>query len=528
MKKFAVNLFIITIISLLIANKVFVQTVDELKINPLQFISLKEVRNITNTLGNELFPGYDFTKMPSLFYRPKVQELLINYPHKPAGFSMYKGFNPLSDEMIYARNDSTVFTIDDQNTSTQIEGIDVLVVADYFSGMRNKIGDIVRNRDKEFISTWLDEWSFIPSPYNEIRTMLHEGIHVYQTQKAPDKFANESVVSAYPLLDPINNSLYVLEGNILRDAILTESPAVKREKINEFVAIRTYRQSLLKKEMVEYENLNEYVEGLAKYIEYKFLNVGEKVQPIKEMYYENGFKGYKGVLSAIFKDEIEDMVKIVSVSDNRFGNKYGTGPMRFRLYFSGACQALLLDYVMPEWKTKIFNDGVYLCDLLKSSVKLSEQEIKEYTEKAKNNYNYNQIYNEKKDFETDGKNKIQEKLNAILDTKNTLITISYSKYPEIKGMSYTPFGVTQVSEKSAIYDMVPVIVLFDKNKKLTMKKIIPVYIDEKKNEITFEVKTPASDLELLSGSILETDEFILSNMDFEIKKENSHVFIQLK
>ena len=189
MKKFAVNLFIITIISLLIANKVFVQTVDELKINPLQLISLKEVRNITNTLGNKLFPGYDFTKMPSLFYRPKVQELLINYPHKPAGFSMYKGFNPLSDEMIYARNDSTVFTIDDQNTSTQIEGIDVLVVADYFSGMRNKIGDIVRIRDKEFISTWLDEWSFIPSPYNEIRTMLHEGFHVYQTGRNNQGFA---------------------------------------------------------------------------------------------------------------------------------------------------------------------------------------------------------------------------------------------------------------------------------------------------------------------------------------------------
>lgn len=528
MKKPAGYLFILIIISSFFTNIIFAQTINKLKINPLQLISFKEARNITNTLGNELFPGYDFTKIPSLFYRPKVQELLINYPHMPKGFLLYKGFNPLPNETVYARNDSTVFNADDQNTSIKIEGISVLVVADYFSGMRNKFRDITNNRDKDFISGWLDNWNFIPSPYDEIRIMLHEGFHVYQDQKAPNKFADESMVADYPLLDPLNNALWTLEGNILRDAVFAESPVVKREKINEFTAIRTYRQSMLKKEMVEYENLNEYAEGLAKYVEYKFLLAGEKVQPVKEMYYENGFNGYKGVLSAMFKREIEDMVKIVSVSDNRFGNKYGTGPMRFRLYYSGACLALLLDYMMPEWKNKIFNDRVYLCDLLQNSVNLNEREIKEYIEKAKKDYNYNQIYSEKKEFETEGKNRIQEKLNAIVDTKNTLITISYSKYPEIKGMSYTPFGVTQVSENAAIYDMVPVSVFFDKNKKLMMKKVIPVYLDDSKKEISFEVKSPASELESISGSILETDEFMLSDMDFEIKKENNHILILLK
>ena len=528
MKKFQMIFYILINISLLFANEIIGQTINELKINPLQLISLKEARNIANILGNELFTGYDFSKLPALIYRPEIQELLINYPHRPEGFSLYKGFSPLQDEIIYVRNDSTLFKIDDQNTNTKIEDIDVLVVADYFSGLRNRIRDVAINRDKDFINHWLDNWNFISSPYDDIRKMLHEGFHVYQALKAPAKFANENVVAEYPLLDPVNNSLCVLEGSILRDAILTESQSIRLDKIRELVSVRNYRHSLLKKEITEYENLNEYAEGLAKYIEYKFLRNGEKVEPVKEMYFENGFNGYKGILSVMFKEEMEDMVKVVSVNDDRFGNKFGTGPMRFRLYYTGACFALLLDYVMPEWKEKIFGDGVYLCDLLRNSVKLSEQELISYLEKAKSEYNYNNILNEKKDFEILGKNKIQEKLKTILETKNTLVTFSYSKFPDISGMSFTPFGVTQINEDAAIYDLVPVKIIFGKGKSITMKKVIPVYIDDRNKEITFEVKTPASDLESVTGDSFETDEFSLKGFDFEIKTDKNHIIIELK
>ena len=160
----------------------------ELKINPLQFVSLKEARNITKTFGNEFYPEWNFANIPVLFYRPNVQELLINYPHKPGGFSIYKSFSPFTDEIIYVRNDTTIFKIDDQNTSIDIEGIPVLVVADYFSRMRNQLSDITRNRDYDFIYDWLDKWNFIPSSYDEIKMILHEGFHVYQNKMAPNKF----------------------------------------------------------------------------------------------------------------------------------------------------------------------------------------------------------------------------------------------------------------------------------------------------------------------------------------------------
>lgn len=499
-----------------------------LSIDPLLLVSLKECRNIAETFGGEFYPGWDFRKTPVLFYKPNVQELLINYPHKPGGYSKYTGFNPLGDETIYIRNDTTIFSIDDQNTGTEIEGIPVLVVADPFSRMRSQIEGAVLARTKDFVVDWLDEWNFLQSPYDEIRTILHEAFHIFQEKMAPEKFANEMVVLIYPLLDPVNNSLYVLEGNILWDALFSEDSKERMEKVKEFVAVRTLRQSRLEEEVVEYENLNEYVEGTAVYVEYKFMTIGETVEPIEEMYYHNGFNGYRGILSKQLEEEINDMVKIVSVSDDRFGNKYGTGPMRFRLYDLGACQALLLDEIMPEWKTKIFEKDVYLCDLLKNAVKLSKADGKKYLRQAKKEYNYEQVYQEKLVFKQEGKKIIREKIDSILKTDKTLVTISYNGYTDEIGMSYTPFGVTQINENSAIYDMVPIIVFFKKDVVLQFKKVIPVIIDQEKKEIIFAINVPISEFERGITQSLKTNEFTISTVKMCIEKKENQLFIRLE
>jgi len=228
----------------------------------------------------------------------------------------------LGNEIIYVRNGTTLIAIDDQNTARVIDGVPVLVVADQFSRMRAQLRGVVDSRPKEGLIDWMDRWYFIRSPYDELQIILHEGFHVYQHQNAPEKHANEMVVSEYPVLDPVNNALYVLEGRILKDALLTPDPKQRLEKIKQFVAVRIFRQSQLKSNWVEYENMNEYDEGLAKYIEYKFLRLGEGIEPVKEMFFHNGFNGYSGVLGKLFEDRINDMVKIVAV-DDRFGNKFG-------------------------------------------------------------------------------------------------------------------------------------------------------------------------------------------------------------
>src|SRR5574341_689739 len=199
-------------------NLAFPQAATELKIDPLLLVTLGECNHIMENLGKEIYPGWDFQDIPVLFYRPKIQELLINFPHRPTGFSDYTGFNPLKDEAIFVRGNQTFFEVDDQNTTIEIDSIPVLVVADQSSRMRNQLRGTILNRSPEFINQWLEDWNFMPSPYDEILLILHEAFHVYQNRQAPDKSANENVVTQYPLLDPFNNALYVLEGKTLKDA----------------------------------------------------------------------------------------------------------------------------------------------------------------------------------------------------------------------------------------------------------------------------------------------------------------------
>ncbi len=511
----------------LLSSPAYLQPTTEIKIDPLMFISLKECRNITKSLGSKLYPGWQFERTPILFYRPGVQEVLINFPHQPKGYSQLNGFNPLGKETVYFRDKETIFTEDDQNTTTKIEDIDVLMVADTFSRMRNQLQFAINSEDAKWKESWLQEWTFVPSPYDEIQMILHESFHVYQDTKAPNKNADEGVIAQYPVLDPVNNALYVLEGKIIKDALLMTDLKLRGEKIKEFVAVRTFRQSRLEKDLVEYENLNEFKEGLAKYVEYKFLQDGENIVPLKEMYYRHGFRGYKGELSKLFTNVLTNMVKIIAVDDDRFGNKYGSGPLRFKLYDLGAAQALMLEDVMPTWKTKIFDEKIYLTDLLKQSLNLSQNERSADLEKAKSEYNYDQAWQHKLKFEAEGKQKIQEKLDAILKTKNTLIKILYGKITDELGIGYTPFGVTRINKNSAIYELVPIGVRFKKGVGLQMKQAIPVLIDKEAKTITFAISTDAAKFENGLKEAIEVDEFTLKGTKIEVRRKDNLVEIEL-
>jgi hypothetical protein len=519
--------WIIFVAVLVSPNLAHSQVSSELRIDPLLLVSLKECRHITSNLANELFPGWDFQKTPVLFYRPNVQELLVNYPHKPKGFSLYTGFNPLGDGTIYVRNDTTLVPYDDQNTSTDVESVRVLVVADPFSTLRNQLQDML-GRPREWASGWFKNWEFIPDPYFKLQVILHEAFHVYQNESAPGKGANEMVVAQYPLLDPENNALYVMEGNILKDALLEQESKARIEKIKEFVAVRSYRQSRLDSSFVEYENLNEYSEGLAKYVEYKFMKMGEAIEPTREMYFHQGFNGYRGVLSKRFRDAMDNMVNVVAVNDDRFGNKFGSGPLRFRLYDLGACQGLLLDYTMPRWKQEIFQPTTYLTDLLKRSVPLSANELREYLDVARVEYRYDEAYRSKVEFEKEGKRKIEEKVASILKTEKTLVKISYGGMTKKATVArFTPFGVTQVGRQSAIYEMVPALIIFKKGVMLDFRQAISVLVDQEKQQIIFAVETPPSKLIADSQNRLDIAEFSLTS-PMDIQRVGNTVHVQLK
>jgi len=256
--------------------------------------------------------------------------------------------------------------------------------------------------------------------------------------------------------------------------------------------------------------------------------LGEAIEPVKEMYYHQGFSGYRGVLSKKFQLAMDNMVNIVAVNDDRFGNKFGSGPLRFRLYDLGACEALLLDELMPQWKDRIFRPNEYLANMLKQSFMLSADDLKRYLNEAKNEYRYDTIYQSKLVFEKEGMKKIEEKVASILRTEKTLVKISYGNLTQnVRIGRYTPFGITQITKQSAIYELVPVLVWFKKGVVLDFKQAIPVIVDQENKQIIFSVDSPPAKFLADFKSKMDQVEFSLTSPTEVSCKENV-VSIQLK
>lgn len=485
--------------------------VHDLRIDPLLLSSVKEYRHILEALGPDIFPGWEWKSVPLLLYRPKIQEILLNAPHRPPGFSLFKGHSVLSDPAIYARNDSTTRDIDGQNTSVDLDGMRVLMVADQYSRMRSQLRGNLRQRSDSITQDWLEHWQFLQSPYDEVGIILHESFHVHQDRLAPTKWANETAVARYPVLDRMNNALVGLETRLLRDAVLAETPAERRLKTEQFLATRAARRSSLDTGSISYEDLNEFKEGTAKYVQLRFMQIGDRITPTPEMYLHSGFAGYRGgVLRQMLRDEMNDMASVASFSDNRFGNKFGGGPLRYRLYATGAAQALLLDEFGPGWKSRIFEPGVYLTGLLAKALPSSKDRHLRLLAEAKAAYGFDTILVNREALEAEGRRAIRERADEILKTTRTLVTVSYAGAGDITALRYTPFGATGVDDHTTIYETVPFAVRFTNKSVLTLKQAQPVIVDRQARTITFAVSSAPAMFEGKAAPALDLPELTLN------------------
>ncbi|MBI2795341.1 MAG: hypothetical protein HYX65_01380 [Gemmatimonadetes bacterium] len=482
--------------------------IRDLRIDPLTFASAVEYRHIIATLGPRLFPGWDAHSVPMLLYRPRVQEVLLGARRRPPGFARYAGPSPFGAEPVWARNDSTVMDIDGQNTRTQLDSAEVLVVADRWSRAREQLRGML-SRPAPLANEWLDRWNFIPSPYDEVEIMLHEAFHVHQFRLAPAKGADEGGIARYPLLSPANNALFSIEGLVLRDALRSRDPAVRRAKARAFVAVRLERRAALDTGSAGYEDLNEYTEGLGRYVEWRFLQLGETLTPTPGMFQQAGFTGYGDVLRRRFERQLDDMVKLTANSDDRFGNRFGGGPLRFRLYVLGAAQGLLLDDLAPAWKRHIFEPGASLTGLLAAAVAMSEAERRALLDTTLRAYGHAAALTTAQAFEREGRAAIQRKVDAIVQTTRTLVQVRYAAAGDRLGMGYTPFGVTAVTSQSAIYDLVPVALRFGNRVLLQMKSVIPLLLDRGAHTVTFAVDSPPAAIAEAVARGIDVAEFSL-------------------
>jgi len=484
---------------------------NRLRIDPMLLVSVAEVRRVLAAIGDSIYPGLSAERVPLLLYRPGVQDVLVGFPAVPPGFSAVRA-PQLGGEMVLVRDDSTLINVDDQNTTRTIAGVRTAVIADQYSRLRNQLRGALLGRPPAFAGRWLEAWNFVPSAYDELQLILHETFHVVQEQRAPGKAANEAAVARYPVLDSVNNAFIALEAHALRDALLSPSPAGRRDKAAQFVAVRAERRSRMDSVSVAWEDLNEFTEGTARYVEYRFLKSARRVRPSPEMFLRPGFTGYGETLDTVLARRLNDMVAIASGTDDRFGNPFGAGPARYRSYELGAAQALLLDDVAPAWKEHIFAPGVFLSGLLADALALPPDGRARALALAKQAYGYDSIFAAKGDFERRGRLAIQARVDSIRAAGRATVTIAYERAGTRLAMAYTPFGVTAVSPQVAIYDLVPIKVRFENGAELTMKDVVAMIVDRDEKTVTFPARTAADSIVQRSDGSIETDQFRLVSL----------------
>jgi hypothetical protein len=198
----------------------------------------------------------------------------------------------------------------------------------------------------------------------QISGVIHESFHVYQATLVPEKFSQANAtyqkIGDYWKIDKKMRSEWEKEVGILVDAnsVTTNEKVVSLAK--EYLTIRNQRRSDhgLTLEQINFEKQIEWLEGLAKYVElsiWETANNNDQYNPVSGIHLDPDFKEYQ-TFSRHWDMELNQAREQASIE----------GDVRF--YYSGMLQARLLDRLLPDWKTQIMADDVYLEDLLATAI----------------------------------------------------------------------------------------------------------------------------------------------------------------
>jgi hypothetical protein len=468
-----------------------------LRVDPLLLAEAHEVWSLIGSANDPVWPGWDASSTPLLFYIPGVQDVLVNHPHPPQGFRLYNGTIQFPGWKIFVKDGPTLLGLDGQNTSMDVDGVPTLVVADTLSNLRQQVFGLVadpRPAQDKFQTT--THAALATDPYYQLALVVHEDFHVYQHKRSPDKGASEFLLLYYPVLSVQNNVNFALESSALADALRsTDAEQVRRAALR-WLALRKERRAQLPAKAIEYEDGIEFVEGTAKYTEYRLFQVLEGRKPSAALNWAQGFTGFDD-LAPQRKQLIEKMVQSMSGTVSVNNDPYGTAPARMRLYYSGMGMAALLDRLMPGWHSRIFAAGVSLTSLLEEALKAAPEELEQALKEEKSKPGYAKLVNQKTRLASEGKAHTEAVRKQIEEGPGVGLTVDYAQLASPKvGVAFTPFGLTVIDADRTIFTQVPIAVRFGKQGELTQTQPAPLLRDTSRKLIRFRLPQSATKAEV--------------------------------
>jgi hypothetical protein len=166
---------------------------------------------------------------------------------------------------------------------------------------------------------------------------LHEEFHSFEHMSRRDRRRfgegeNALLVAEYPVFDVENETLWAIEGRLLRRAFLARTAADSRALARRFLAVRELRRARLDTAIATFEELGELNEGLAQYA---------LLRGVTELGRAAGAP-WDAQARRIVSDETGLLDSLLVSTRNS---------VRRRFYATGSTMSLLLDRLAgPDWK----------------------------------------------------------------------------------------------------------------------------------------------------------------------------------
>lgn len=464
-----------------------------LGVSPMLVSAAAEVWGIVGRPDNPVWPGWDAADTPLLLYLPGRQELLINHPRPPEGFRPYDGPLTFPGGRIAVRDGVTLVQGDGQNTAMDVAGVQTLVVADPLSNLRQNVAGLLEDpRPAAERAASLEFEQLLADPYQQLALVVHEAFHVFQHRVAPGRGANEMLLLFYPALSIENNVGFALEASALAAAIEARDDAAFRAAAERWLAVRLERRRHLPARAIQYEDGTEFNEGLAKYTEYRLLQVLEGRTPSPELARAQGFSGYRD-LSPRRERLVREMTRNLRGEVNVNNDPYGTAPLRMRLYYSGMAIGVLLDRLSPGWKHDVIAADSSLTALARAALRATPEALAAALADALADTSVATVRAAKTRLAREGHAHATAKLAALERGPGTKLVVDYGRLgsPRV-ALAFSPFGLTAVDSVRTLFEQAPISATFADGSELAQEAARPLLRDTRRRELSMRLAKPVS------------------------------------
>ena len=335
---------------------------------------LLETDHLRKALGNSVWPGWGDAEIPTVTYNEQ-NAFCVGIPGPSAGWTFISGTHQggpwetvpgdsYAGQAYYRQrlanlkeNPQNFIARVGETWAATMQTSEYSEIA-FYQGFREQLPPVVRE-----VFPYGLMWQTLNGGGIEglIGGLAHEAFHVFQAQSALARVqAAENTAhleGSYPFEDSGQNQAWKDELDLLVSAVRAGSTQEARVLAQRYLDARQARRADLSPELTDYERQREWLEGLAKYAELQIdrAAAGSEYQPAPEILSVASFHGYDSRLR-FFEQQMDEVKRMDTYR----------GEVRF--YYSGFAQAVLLDRLMPGWKARAMDGGVFLDALLAEAV----------------------------------------------------------------------------------------------------------------------------------------------------------------